>query len=591
MPGWKGLFSRAGLNTDGSNINAYRGNITARNFPGVLAGVPSGYSSNTWYVDSDKTTSGNGQSWVQAYKTVTEALAAAGDHDVILIQKGIYDEGAVLNITQEGLKMFGMGTSGDIWGNTTIKASAANHICITVNANEVEIGNLAFVQNNANLVIQVATTGYRYKTHIHDCYFGGLSTMTFGVRGGTTYDAVDTLVERCTFYQCVTGVELNGSRCTIRDNMFLMSAGDTGINVAQSGSNRSELRILGNTFRGADSSDTGIKFSSTPTEALFTMEGNRVYNVATPVTLSKYTSWYEGNFWGVEDWRYHQETGRNAALARGADGNVFYCDGNIAAGGDGKCWASASITLAAAIALSHADIAANRNWARRNTIYLLADQLTESLVLWPQKTDIVGVGSDAGHAKATIKGVHSPATNTYYSTRWYNVRFQPVGTGVTLITLTSGGSGTQFHQCTFIGIDSAKNCAKAIDSTAHAYLVINDCDFLGEFSGDVIDLGAGAIEGLRITGNRIIGGANDGIVVTGTLTHYKDTLIADNYIQVEEVTIDDGADGVAIINNRCISRNGTYGAGTHVITIGDAVGNIVVDKDGVAYTIPDLNVN
>lgn len=276
MPGWKGLFSRAGLNTDGSNINAYRGNITARNFPGVLAGVPSGYSSNTWYVDSDKTTSGNGQSWVQAYKTVTEALAAAGDHDVILIQKGIYDEGAVLNITQEGLKMFGMNTTDYMFGTTSLKASAANHIIFTVNANEVEIGNLAFIQNNANKCISVATTVSTYKTHIRNCHFGS-GAATYGVDGGAgVYDSVDVIIENCSFTigGGLVGARLNGTRCAIISSNFQIGTASTGYVHTPTTGNRPYTRVLGCLFHTVDvANGIGITVTGTPTVGFLTIDG------------------------------------------------------------------------------------------------------------------------------------------------------------------------------------------------------------------------------------------------------------------------------------------------------------------------------
>ena len=541
-------------------------------------------TARTYYVDSDITTTGDGRCKASAYKTALEAVdAVTVAHTTIYVKKGIYDAGETLAMDVEGMRLVGASGSADMWGTSAIKASAADHVNITITANECEVIDIAFIQDNANKVIYIdGSAAVRYKTLIKGCYFGGLETMTYGVHG---YGVVDAVAVENTFYRCVIGVEMNGDRCTIRDNVFMMAAAATGIVIPMTGANTPGTRIIDNIIQGANSTDTGISFSGSPDEGTLTISGNKVINCATPVTLAKYTSWYDNNYWGREDWRYHRETGRSGATARGADGNLFYCDGNAAATGDGKCWASASNVLAEAIALSQADIAANRNWARRNTIYVLADKLTESLVLWPQKTDIVGMGSDAAHTKATIIGLHVPATNTYYSTRWYNMRFEPSAAGV-IMTLSATGAGTQFHECTFIGINGAHIATKAIQSTAHSYLKVDNCEFLGGFSGDVIDLAAGSALQLQITNNRIIGGANDGIVVSGTVTHYKDAVIANNFVSVEAVTISDGDDGIQVVDNRCISRAGTYGPGTHVITIGEAAGNIVVDKDGVAYNIP-----
>lgn len=544
-----------------------------------------------WFVDANNgADTQGGRSWDKAVATITKGLTLAGDYDVILVAPGDYEELETQNITEAYLQIYGPGIDNQHVAMVYV-ADSSQH-AFTVNAHNVVISGLGFTVNEDGYdAIRVSTTASYHKTTISNCRFDGYGAGEYAIHTGTTFDSPDIVVQNCVFRSWQTAcVYANATRGVYRNNHLITVAAKIGFNVVPTTGSRPDQVFKDNVIQGKNSTDTGFYFTGSPTESMLTMTGNSVTHCATPVTLSKYTSFYEGNYWGVEDWRYHRETGRSAATARGSDGNLFYCDGNMSATGDGKCWASASKVLAEAIALSQADIAANRNWARRNTIYVLADQLTESLVLWPQKTDVVGMGSDAAKTKATIKGLHVPATNTYYSTRWYNMRFQPTSAGV-IMTLDDGGAGTQFHGCTFIGIDGAVTATKAIESTAHSRLVIDNCDFLGGFSGDVIDLAAGQAQGLRITNNRILGGANDGIIVSGTLTHYKDVIISDNYIMVEAVTINDGADGVAVINNMCISRAGTYGAGTHVITIGDAAGNIVVDKDGVAYTIPDLNVN
>jgi len=402
-----GKLRQYGVDISKQGTMKLRGALYANNFPGSgggggdggSGGVPSGYAGNIVYVDSDITSSGNGRTWESAMKTITEALAAAGDHDTIMVQKGIYDEGAVLNITQEGLRLIGMGTTGDIWGTSSIKASAANHICLTINANEVEIGNMSFIQNNANVIISVATTATTYKTHIHDCYFGGSSTQTVGVSGSYsgTYDSADVLVEDCTFYQCVTGVDLNGTRCTIRNNVFLLSASDTAIEVSQSGGNRPELRIIGNIIRGANSSDKGIYFAATPTEALFTCIGNHVMNVATPITAAKYTSWYDDNYWGLLDGQYHSNPdGSNHT------GRVFYVDANAGTTGlDGRCWRSAFLTINEAITVAT---------TAYDTIYVARGDYDEDAVIAITTTGLRIVGTGDGvmegqgeqHLKTTI---------------------------------------------------------------------------------------------------------------------------------------------------------------------------------------------
>ena len=125
------------MGRDGTISGTYTGN---RNYLGRVsfaqgvsgAGVQVVKDSQIWYVDKNKTSpaaSGDGLTWDGAFLTVTEAVDAAGDYDVIFIGHGVYSEAATLAITQTGLKIFGAGSSGFIWGPTSLKSdTAANHL-------------------------------------------------------------------------------------------------------------------------------------------------------------------------------------------------------------------------------------------------------------------------------------------------------------------------------------------------------------------------------------------------------------------------------------------------------------------------------
>jgi len=407
-----------------------------------------------WYVNSDVTASGAGRSWEGAFKTVGEAITAADEaHDTIYIKKGIYDEGAVHAITVEGLRIIGASGSGDMWGTSGLKASAADHIIFTINANEVEIRDLAFIQNNANAVIEVATTVSTYKTLIKGCYFGGGSAQTYGVRGGYTagtYDSVDVVVEDCTFYQCVVGVKLNGTRCTIRNNVFLLSAGDTAIDVPMSGANRPEQRILDNIIRGANSSDKGIYFSATPTEALFTMVGNRVVNVATPVTVAQYTSWYDGNYWGTKDAWYHSSVSEKG-------GRVLYVDKDLGTTGlDGLSWASGFLTITEGIAA-------------------LADN--DMLVIAP------GFYTEAAALTITESNIKVMGLNTHGSTRGPCSFKTPTAAGA-MLTIAIDANDVEICNISFIATSGQK--AIQLGGAAAGYVWrthIHDCAFYGDSTG------------------------------------------------------------------------------------------------------------
>jgi len=284
---------------------------------------------------------------------------------------------------------------------------------------------------------------------------------------------------------------------------------------------------------------------------------------------------------------------RLAAAFNSTDGTLtggtsYYVDGNSGSdGANGKSWETAFKTLAVAFAASHADIARGSDrWARRNTIYIAGDSFEEDLVILPQKTDVIGVGSYNGHPGANILGNHAPV-NSGFGCRFYNVNFEPVAI-TAIMTLTGACWGTEFHNCSFKA-NGTLIAATAIDATACQWLKIIGCEFIGAFSGDVIDIGAGNIDGMIIRGNTIIGGANDGIVETGTaiIEGTRRGLIADNYIQVAARTIVTGATSVFdVINNRMISAAAiTTPADVYVIDLTFACGNLLTAND-VGRMIP-----
>ena len=260
------------------------------------------------------------------------------------------------------------------------------------------------------------------------------------------------------------------------------------------------------------------------------------------------------------------------------EGNKYYVDGNVLFTGDGLSWDTAFKTFAEASAVSHANIALSiqRGWAWRNTIYVKGDDLTENLVTLPQKTDIVGVGSSDPYSKPCIRGNHVPVNNAM-GCHFYNVRFRPAANSDLFVLASTSGGGIEFHNCLFSANYAAFVAPSAIDITASQYIKIENCEFLGAFSGDVIDIGAGRTDSLLIKNNLIRGGADNGIVFTDTATTAlgRNLIIEKNTIQVADKTIDDNSLAIVFcIDNRCISAE-NLGAGSHVIGAATSCGNIV----------------
>lgn len=274
------------------------------------------------------------------------------------------------------------------------------------------------------------------------------------------------------------------------------------------------------------------------------------------------------------------ETFYNTQQIPNEGGSVYYCDGNSGEdGNNGKTWGRAFKTLAVAFAASHADMARGSDrWARRNKIYIAGDRFVETLSIAPQKTDIIGVGSCDNFPRACIRGNHAPA-NAAIGTRWFNVQFEPT-TAADIMTLTSATTGMEFHDCDFEAVGTL-TAVSAIDTTGHTWLKAIGCTFNGAFTGDVIDIGVGNVDGMVIKDNAIIGGANDGIVVTGatTITTGRMGLIDNNVIKVVAVTIDDGNDDTFIITNNKLISDASDGTGSVNCDIRLCAGNWITSSD------------
>jgi len=230
----------------------------------------------------------------------------------------------------------------------------------------------------------------------------------------------------------------------------------------------------------------------------------------------------------------------------------YYVDANISASGTGLTPDTAYKTFAEAVTASDTSIAltANRWWARRNRIFLMADVTTENLVKFPTKCDVIGIGSYDGNTQPGISGRHLPVGEAY-GTRFFNVHFKALAHASPIITLTNASSGIQFHGCTFDG--TLGTMTSAILATASPFLQVIDCDFVGTFVTSYITFGAGEAGRTKIIGNRMLGTAAKGIVAPGTVTASWIPIISENVIYATGLTIDDDANVFFVVNNRLIT--------------------------------------
>jgi len=269
-------------------------------------------------------------------------------------------------------------------------------------------------------------------------------------------------------------------------------------------------------------------------------------------------------------------------FSAGIQGEVYFVDGNAGDDGNlGKSWDDAFKTLTAAMAVSHANIAASsKGWAARNTIFCKGDTLDEDLTTLAQKTDIIGVGSCDDQPRCRITGTHLiPTTYVYAGCRFFNMAF--IDDGASACFSFVDQAGIEFHDCDFwqvgtgtYGISFSGNCSR---------IKIKGCRFLGQLTGSST-FSAAAIRdadtttyGLEIS-NCYITGA---IGIDCNATTVYDGLIKDNVIVATGLVIDDESNDLVIVNNRLISAaaKGTIG---NVIDYNAAIGagNILTGSDG-----------
>lgn len=270
----------------------------------------------------------------------------------------------------------------------------------------------------------------------------------------------------------------------------------------------------------------------------------------------------------------------------------YYVDLNVSASGDGKSWATAFGTLAEAITASNTSIGltANRWWARRNRIFVCGDGITEDLTVLPEKTDIIGVGSDL-HPFPRINGNHTIAA-LKVGCRFINMGFVSA-TAEDLFVIPAGCHGLQFLGCFFQ--PAVGGTTKALEITNSAHVKISGCRFVVA-QGAMANIFAVAIsiEGTvchdtLIEDNYIT--ATAGIAVVEATAAAMGSLICGNVIRAVALGIDDDSDDFQIVNNRWITDidTGTSTAGWD-FNLQLACGNVQMGVTGLCDTVPFTKV-
>jgi hypothetical protein len=235
-------------------------------------------------------------------------------------------------------------------------------------------------------------------------------------------------------------------------------------------------------------------------------------------------------------------------------GSVYFVDNN--SGNDSKKNAGESFdnplkNLVTAISDSNTNIARGPDrWARRNTIYYCADTETVDLVAFPNKCDVIGVGSYDANSKPGITGNHVPVNSGNYGTRFFNVWFKAPSDASPIVTLASTSSGCQFVDCTF---SATATTTIGIQATASPFLKVIGCRFEGAFVTSYLTFGTGEAGGTEILNNVMVDAAAKGIITGSGTTSSWAMIVRGNYIEATTIIIDDDGDELWISRNDLIT--------------------------------------
>jgi len=193
---------------------------------------------DVWFVDSNLNASGNGKTWETGFTTIQAAVTAASGYDTILVAGTVnqdsaealtsdYEEDVIIPAATMGLRIIGCGNSpeGIAW-----TCSAADAVCLTVNARDCYVSGFRFRPNGATSSVGIAVVTASDMTEnamgftVENCIFRSVTTTALA--GISINGSNDVTIRGCKFTSVLTGI-LSISpghsvqyRTVIEDNLF-----------------------------------------------------------------------------------------------------------------------------------------------------------------------------------------------------------------------------------------------------------------------------------------------------------------------------------------------------------------------------------
>ena len=222
---------------DNHGVQRFHDQVT---FMQGVNGVMNGGQS--YYVDSSKSTSGNGKEWKQAFITIAEAvaasLAAGGTYDTILVkgtentdETSDYAESVTITAAQTGLRIIGCanGAEGILW-----TVGTAEGVILTVAAKDVYVSGFRFRPNGATSGKAISLDSTAIGFTVENCIFR--STTETALQAIYLDSTPDVTIRNNVFTSVATGIYGDASvktiyRLKVLNNLFDDKVDDAGINI------------------------------------------------------------------------------------------------------------------------------------------------------------------------------------------------------------------------------------------------------------------------------------------------------------------------------------------------------------------------
>jgi len=221
------------------------------------------FSGSAWFVNGEKTASGDGTSWDDAFITIQEGVDASGDGtgDVVFVAPHKYTENVVIE-DHEGLYIKAVVPG---W-STRVRASDATVKYAGVTAGYTT-GGYCFLLIDRSVTIDgfcLDADGAYGGAYVGD---GGAITAVASVPSSTSCNSANCVVKNCLIRSGSVGVALHGSsdNCVIEGNVFSEQKGVDVAILAGTGRTNQRPIIRSNTFYSGASSTYGVDENNSAT--------------------------------------------------------------------------------------------------------------------------------------------------------------------------------------------------------------------------------------------------------------------------------------------------------------------------------------